>query len=306
MSAEKSFAFPKFEYLIEDVFPTQEIHLIAGPSGAGKSTWLLKFIDNWRQGKSFFSHAATPLPFMYISYDRSRKGVLRVFQRLHLNPADFNLYVPTGTDKVTALKTKLNALLDKHPDIRVFFIEGFATKVPDGKINDQKIVADFLGQLQELCEARNITIFGVVHTAKTREKDRYDNPRQRISGTIAWAGYSETIVIVEPKSPDNPADTTRRLMILPRNAPEVTKEFAFVNGELIEKKPPKPAQDQVAAWLVQQPVGREFAPEAVVLATGLPKTTVGEILKRMSDGAVKAIERVRHGVYRKVDPTTAN
>jgi hypothetical protein len=75
----------------------------------------------------------------------------------------------------------------------------------------------------------------VLHCAKTKENERYLNPRQRISGSVAWAAFSETIFLLEPIKPDNPHDDRSTLTVLPRNAKKFVKDFTFNDrGQLIE------------------------------------------------------------------------
>jgi hypothetical protein len=101
--------------------------------------------------------------------------------------------------------------------------------MPDSKsgaTNDYRSVADFLANLTSLCVREDITIIGVMHSPKMKEDEAYGNPRQRISGSVAWAAYCETVVLVEPVSPDDP-NSPRRLLILPRNISAVEKTLKF-------------------------------------------------------------------------------
>src|SRR4030095_5534108 len=61
------------------------------------------------------------------------------------------------------------------------------------------------------------------------------NPRQRIAGSVAWAAYSETILLLEPIKPENSNDHRRTLWVLPRNAAEFTMDYTFNDkGQLVE------------------------------------------------------------------------
>jgi|SRR5581483_3552444 len=288
----------KSEYLVDAVFPTQEVHLVAGPSGAGKSTWLIKFIDNWRQGQPFFQHASHPKPFVYLSIDRSEKSVLRIFERLQIDPKNFRIEVlKKGTRKSHVLSV-LQALLKKYPDTKVFFIEGFQSKTPDGKINDYSVVANYLTSLQEFCEDNDVTIIGVAHATKTTADDRYNNPRQRILGTVAWAGYTETIILIEPFDAENPQDSTRVVMILPRNAPERMYQAEFKNGMLVEKAKPVPPHEKFENWYKEHATDTEITTEEIIAKTGLPRRTAADLIKHAVDFG--QLEQIKKGVYRKL------
>src|SRR5581483_4606796 len=114
------------------------------------------------------------------------------------------------------LRADLASYLDKNPKIKMFVSEGIQTKTPEGKVNDLKVTAQFMRGLGEFCEQRGVTIIGTAHVSKTREGERFLNPRQRIAGSVSWAGYSSTVVVIEEKDPESTGDA-RTISILRRN-----------------------------------------------------------------------------------------
>lgn len=288
--------------LIDDILPAREIHLIAGPSGAGKTTWLIKMIDNWRQGMSIFGHASHPKPFMYLSLDRSQAGVRRIFDRLKVNHKNFQLFVPkaNSNNQKLSLAQLLRGLIKTYPDVRVYFIEGFQSRTPDGKMNDYKVVAHFLLELQQICEESNITIIGVAHASKAKQDEKYLNPRERVNGTVAWAAYSETIIVVEPEDPDDPQNVNRRVMILPRNAREQVFIMENKDGTLVEKTSVQNPIVQsnfgkVLSWLASQPLDRIVTTTEICNESNVPTGSINLELTKLQQH--KALEQKKRGTW---------
>ena len=228
------------DFVIEDIFPVGEIHLIAGASGAGKTTWLIKLIESWMHGNSVFGHKSHSRPFVYISGDRSDAGIRRTFNRVGVDYKKIPIYSLKPADRTLSFVDVLKKLKAIQPDLEVFFVEGIAARVPNGKLNDYNIVSNFLLDLQDFCAQNGATVIGVIHTAKTKEGESYQDPRQKALGSVGWAGYSETIVLVETTEADRPDLQTRRITILPRNFKAEIFQLEFgAEGHLVEIKKPE-------------------------------------------------------------------
>lgn len=286
------------EWLIKDIFPTGEIHLIGGPSGAGKSTWLIKMIESWQKGLSIFGHESYPVPFIYFSGDRSEAGVRRTFKRIGVDDTKFPIYVPRGADNEASLESILTKILKARPEIKVFFVEGLGSKVPQGKTNDYTIVAKFLKKLTEFCERNKVTIIGVVHSAKTKEGEGYLNPRQRALGSVAWAAFSETIILVEPMKPDNPEDSTRQVLILPRNAKEQAFKLEFDGGQLVPVRKAPKNNEILDKYLATLEPGEIFTNKDAEDFTNLSDSSLRFELKKLIDNGKLAKRKA--GEYFKV------
>jgi hypothetical protein len=94
-------------------------------------------------------------------------------------------------------------------------------------------VASFCRGIVAFCIQQNVTVLGIHHTAKTKEHERYLNPRQRLNGSGSWPGFSETIFDLEPTKPDDPNVQTRELAVLPRNSREFLTTYEFRDGLLV-------------------------------------------------------------------------
>jgi hypothetical protein len=117
-------------------------------------------------------------------------------------------------------------------------LEGFGQYVdPPGHTHQ---VRNFLCSSCATVKAHDVTIIGVVESPKMKPKDRYENPRQRVSGAAAWGHHAETIFLVEPADPGNAADPRRTITVCPRNYSGMVKLASFDrNGKLVMQKESK-------------------------------------------------------------------
>jgi RecA-family ATPase len=218
------------KYLIDEILPSREVHLLGGPSGSGKTTWWFQIIQDWAAGRDVLGHASHPVPWAYISADRSEEGVLRVLERLHIDPATIPFLSVVDEDNDSA-SHYISKALEKFPTAKLLMLEGISSMVPvSSKQGDggYKAVTRFLRILGKLCRSHDITIWGSAHSPKMKAADRYTDPRQRVMGSVAWAGYTESIFIIEPPpSEDREQSHRRTLMSLPRNAKQEYFDLAF-------------------------------------------------------------------------------
>lgn len=221
--------------LIEDILPAESVHLFGGPSGAGKTRWLFQRMLDLCEGKDILDHKVPkPLTVGYVALDRPIKSILKTFKALGIDPDHPNFTIVSCATKSLTL-VQIPALFDTIPDL--ILLDGIPTLLPSGDINKYHEVASFLKLCQKICEQYHTTIIGILHATKTKENERYLNPRQRIAGSVAWAAYSETIFVLEPIKPENSNDKRRTLWVLPRNSAEFTVDYTFNSqGQLVELK----------------------------------------------------------------------
>lgn len=288
-------------YVIDELFPIHEIHLIAGASGSGKTTWLAQTIEKWQNGEPIFGFASYPKPFIYLSLDRSVDGCERAFDRVGVDYGKWKVMVPEGAERKMRLIDVLRQLCDKHPDTRVFFIEGFASQVRDGKVSDYKIVAEFLTELQEFCVTKDITIIGVAHTAKTKEGEGYTDLRQKVLGSVAWAGYSEGIVFIQQTKAKDPESPFRDITLLPRNAAPKVIQMQFQEGKLVET--PESVADnnftKFAKFVDLYAPGEYFTLSQALASTGIPESSLHYELNKFIK--TKKVVKMDKGTYAKVN-----
>jgi len=208
-------------FLIETLLPACELSLMAGPSGAGKSRWLFDNILRWQKGEEILGHRSFPVPWLYVSSDRSEASVKRTFEDMGIDPNEVPL-LPAWD-----MELEFNGILDeiqkRRPGLAV--IESFGSFV-DPPANG-KCVKQHIQRSARFMRRTGTTIWGVMESPKLKPFERYENPRQRISGAAAWGHFSETIFLLEPSNPKLPQDPGRTLYICPRNGAGLSLDMVF-------------------------------------------------------------------------------
>jgi AAA domain len=292
-------------WLIMDILPKQLVSLVAGPSGSGKTRWLMKtLVDAWSKGQPVFEHASYPVPYVYCSADRSRRSYAYTFRKMGLNPpppsfSSWDLNHKT-LDATVAYATR------NFPEARLLVIEGFGGLVPGGKMADYTAVRNFLNKASLFCEQYDITIIGVLHSPKMKAGEEYLNPRQRILGSVAWAAFSETCILIEPSGdPDKLKVEIRNLFLLPRDAKSQHFEMAFNDQGLVVEvpqdrliePPPDFGLDSVRSRILGQlwrsgiVPGGAFKYELFPQTLGARSKVQAELAKLITEKLVKRIDR---------------
>jgi len=219
----------KRPYLWENILPSNTIHLLGGPSGAGKTRLLMGWLKEWQDKGTVMGMASPKCRIAYTAMDRVADSIRETLQDFGdlSNSLTWRSMIGRGFGDI-------KILLDDFPGVDLLIVDGIGTLVPDGKIIDYGVVARFLTRMNLLCAQAKMTILGILHTAKTKENEKYINPRQRIAGSVAWAAYAETIFLLDPLNPDQASSSNiRRLWVLPRNKKEFTTDYRFdQNGVL--------------------------------------------------------------------------
>lgn len=224
------------EFLIEGILPAHEIHLLGGSSGSGKTTLVFQTLAEWQNGEPVFGHKSNPVPYAYISLDRSRSSVDRTLQRLGLIGTITRIISQEDLTDTTTIGEVISAALKLFPDAEFFVIEGFQTLVGD-KGNSYAPVASLLRRSATLCSKKKITILGIAHSPKMKMDESFQHSRELILGSVAWGAYSDTIVTVQLAEGTGNID----VKVLPRNAASETFHFVFGhNGVLVPLESAKP------------------------------------------------------------------
>jgi hypothetical protein len=224
----------RLRYLIDGMIPANQVHLLAGPSGGGKTTLAFQMLSSMITGEPFLGRWTRKVKVAYVSGDRPAESVLETQDRCGVSfpvfsAVDENL---VGEDLLSKIFPRLTAICGgERPD--VIYIDGFTAFVPGGFLNNYAIVAKWLASLQRYARKMRVTIIGACHATKTKEGEKFTNPRQRIAGSVAWAGFSETVLIIEPL--DGEPDKAKRVVhILPRNHAEEMMFLKFnAEGRLV-------------------------------------------------------------------------
>ena len=299
--------FPSHQrFLIDKIMPEHEVHLIAGPSGAGKSTLAIQlFLKDYLAGNKIFGLDTRTRPVAYVSCDRSLASFRRAMDRHGLPYDAFPASIARSIPAV-GVKSKLYSILvwAQAHRAHLVVIDGFGSLVPGGKLSEYSIVAEFLTEAQRVCEDFDLTILGQVHATKVKDSETISNPRQRILGSVAWAGYSDLIITVDEEDPDNPASSARRVHVLPRDSSPFTLRYNLdAGGRLVS------LEDQVEldlhsildVMLTKIPLDRELRTQDLILM-GFAEHVGRATIENWITAAVAAgrLDRVRRGWYKRV------
>lgn len=305
---------------LPDILPGGGISLIAGASGIGKTAFLAWWTTRFRDEAPIFGIEPAKIPLQAIlAIDRSWvQSTSKWFEAAGF--PEIPAYCPADDPSISPSRWRNKAhriaLLNE-------FLDKLAARCPGGVLPPGTIVyvdplAPFLGgnlldydgctvaclEIRNICRARRITIIGTAHTSKLKSdpKDRYTRLQDRILGSTALLGYTDTqMYLAGPEETENglyaffwnPHHAPKALFPLDRDP----KTGLFVPaGEL----PRHEDQQKILAFFDQQPDRRARFVE-VLVGTGLAKATAHRHLQILvHDGLLKMIGR---GFYEYVKPS---
>jgi hypothetical protein len=286
------------EFLIDGILPANEVHLLAGSSGSGKTTFLFQTLAAWQEGHPVLGHASYPVPYAYLSADRSSSSVNRTLQRLGLEDRITRMvcreHLPAGLTMGTALQEALS----KYPDSKAFFIEGFQTMAGD-RGNSYTPVAALLSATTAFCAKEGLTIVGVCHSPKIKADEKFQHSREVVLGSVAWAAYSDTVIAMD-QAEDTGIITVK---VLPRNAAK--EEFQFVfgpNGVLMPFAATKGGRAELEMHLYSLAVGTLVTRQEMLdlgVRAGVKTRTVDSVIDAaVSEGVLERVTGLQ-GTYRR-------
>lgn len=288
------------EYLIDQILPRREVHMLAGPSGAGKTTWFLQtFVEQWQERKDVLGYRSFPVPWLYVSGDRSMESCERTLRRIGIPRTKVSIFSCVDT-RIFNIGTIIKKALEAPVPPQFFFFEGFISLMQAGGLkNDYKDVSWFLTGLTATCKEQDITIMGSGHSPKAKSDSFYLSPRERILGSAGWGGFLDTVFMIEPLKPgDVESIPQRRLWVLPRNSSDKYIDLQFnTSGRLVEAD----ADINFALWtafISNVGPGGTFKTEQLLgaLTGAMSRATVMRYVEQaVSDGA---LTRVAQGHYR--------
>lgn len=264
----------KFPYVIEGMLPANQLHLLGGPSGGGKSTLAFQMLDALHNGTPFLGRRTRQMKIAYVSGDRPTASVEETQDRCRVAFPTFSLVDESldTQDLVSKVIPRLTAVCGHRPNF--IYVDGFTSMVPGGFQNNYAIVARWLASLQRYCWKQKITILGACHTTKTKENEKFTNPRQRILGSVSWGGFSETVLIIEPLD-DDITRKKRMLYILPRNHADEHMVLTLTpEGRL--QVPDKVERAESITGFVMESVLESYDPGTQVLYSGLRDLALGK------------------------------
>jgi hypothetical protein len=282
------------KFIVDQIFPAYEVHLTGGASGSGKTTLEGQMIEDWRQGKPVFGYKSFPAPFCYIACDRSLQSIYTTLHRIGVDPTKWPIISLINVNHVITPGTIATVARTLVPDVQVIWLDGIHSLCPD--INSYDEVQKFLTSLTRTCQKESVTIKGLGHATKVREGESFLNPRHRFLGSVAWGGYSDTMVIIDQEKPQDPTDTTRNVYLLPRNAENQMLKYEFMDGRLVMKSD---AGDFILDhWLIEMTAG-----DTISTANVLSQADKAKVSKRTAMRWLKCCQdsgkllKTGHGIY---------
>lgn len=226
------------EFLVDGILPANEIHLLGGSSGSGKTTLVFQTLADWQEGKPVFGHASYPVPYSYVSLDRSRSSVNRTLERLSLRDVITRVICQEDLPAISSINDVIAAAVKIHSDSLFFVLEGFQTLVGE-KGNSYTPVANLLRRSATLCSKHKYTILGIAHSPKMKADENFKHSRELILGSVAWGAYSDTIITVQ----HDEGTGNIVIHISPRNAAAETYHYVFgASGILVPLDAAKPRE----------------------------------------------------------------
>lgn len=236
------------DHVIPDIMPACELHLMAGASGSGKTTLAFQLMQTMQEGGEWLGKAILPQKSVYIACDRSMDCTKRTMARVGIPFDMVPIYGLADSPSVLDINSYMVKVLAEHPDTKVIWIDGLASRVPGGKLNDYDTISRFLLRLTLFAKTHGITLIGLVHATKVKEGEKFKDIRQRILGSAAWASYAETIIVVEAGDPENPEDDQRIVLVCVRNGKGIKQTYRFdTGGRLVECAS---AQEQIQEFVL--------------------------------------------------------
>lgn len=219
---------------IPHLVPFGGLCLLAGPPKCGKTALLAEWFVRWRDGR----------PICGLPTGRpTGLGFLTTDHKWHLNQGPWftavgwpeiphvslrdnptlpwrQLKIPTKADEI--LKRALDQLnLPPGGMVCIDVLGPFITS----RLNDYAEVVGGLGTIAQIMDERQLTCLAVAHMGKTKgdPKDQYRNPFERILGSGAQIGFSDTMFYL--LGPDDLNESYYEVGWKPTHAPAGTFRF---------------------------------------------------------------------------------
>lgn len=223
---------------IPGVIPFGTVTIFAGAPGVGKTAILAEWCRRWRDGQTICGHPTNkPTAFYYIAADRQWASHAIWFNLAGFPEIPFYSLADDTSFDIRQLVHARHAhdhfllcfnKLDPIPGSHVF-VDPVAPLFIAGDPNRSRDVAVSMLKFSRLAADRKINITCTAHFAKqkTDPKEQYTRPQDRIAGSGAFSGFSDTQIYL--CDPNPPKQKYHLLGWNPRHAP--AEEFHFTRGK---------------------------------------------------------------------------
>jgi hypothetical protein len=215
-------------FIIENILPEGELHILAGPSGVGKSTLILPMLKAIEDGTPIMGFKTIPVPFVYIMCDSTSTSLQRKLNRIGLGDWDIPAYSIEDLAKPPfSLKphtVEIEDLPIMFPWAKLFILEAYnwfyKAKSPNAS-KDYVDILQFWSRVRDFFGEKNLTIVGTTHIAKQKKNEGYALVRDKVFGSVAQPAICSTVMVLE----QGRGDDDRTLHVSPRDYPEFKAEF---------------------------------------------------------------------------------
>lgn len=293
-------------FLVHDLFPTNEFHIIYGPARAGKTTLMLQIADDWSHSRDVFGLRSYPAPFVFVTATKTRGALNTHMARLGINGFPYFALVNYAKNHEERNLSHILAHA-RHlvPSLRVLFIDGLSAICPK-RLSDHSEVMQFMLDTVKVCQSQAITIIGTLTTAKAREGQDYTSPLERLLGSGAFSDGSNCKILIDHPNPRKTSDASRLIYLMPADLPMWEQHAKFSSEgslKMIERQVFEYALDQ---WLTEQ------APESIITRQQILDVAADDNLSRATADRwtdnqceLGSLLRTSRGKY-KVNVTTPN
>lgn len=196
---------------IPGVIPFGSLTILGGAPDAGKTTLLKDFIRRWQAGKTICGQPTNcPTNFYFLAADRQQDDLaaelpgVKIYALAH--DLDFNQTVLANSAGALDVLAGCIARLAPQPG-GFLMVDPVAPLFIPGSINDPRAVARALLFLTRSTRALRITSLATAHFHKQPgdESRKYRRPQDRIAGSTAFSGFSDTkMYLIDPELPEQP------------------------------------------------------------------------------------------------------
>lgn len=251
------------EWIVDTIFPAGAMHLIGGPSGVGKTTWLFQMLYQWDQGLPLFGeYRSNPVPWVYISCDRSMRETTQTLARLGYSHWKFEAYaledlIYDSKTKKCKLPDFTSDVLERFPYAKLIVVEGLQAVMPDNSKARSQNKTELLWALEQrfILGAGNRTVIATTHNPKINQLGTANNDeRSKFLGSQGFIGSCSTMIGFE-KHAQNPQH--RNVTVMGRNFGDMHLQYSIgdhgeyvleiAGGEIAETEDDRRLQFQL--WL---------------------------------------------------------
>jgi AAA domain len=302
-------AAPAPAFIVQDIFPTNQIHLIFGPQARDKTILLLQIMRDWTAGLQVFSHDSYPARYCWVSCERNTDSLRAHMTRLGIDPP--STYHFSLVDSERRENQTLEAALSiarQRVNCSVLFIDGLHALCP-GKIIDSRDVTNFLVQAQQLMRSNRLTIIATAASPKYRPEDSTTPPGERFLGSGSWASMTDTKILVEPYDPMNLKDPARRVTLMPTHDEAVVGKYEHRPEGLIWIGNDDTGAPGLDSWLECLPPGEIVTTSSIknlAQEMHISRSTVTRWIKSKVEAGVLIPDEYSRGLYSVADPATTS